>query len=151
MRIYTVGTSKKSARDFFGLLRKHNIQKVIDIRLKNKSQLSGYAKGSDLAYFLKECFRISYEHVPDLAPTKDLLQNYQDKKRQETYRRWDIYETEFKKLLDTRDVLSIFKNASAGYDAVAFLCSEAKANKCHRRLVAAYLAGKDNSIMVEHI
>lgn len=136
MKIYTIGTSKKSARVFFELLRKHKIQKVIDIRLKNKSQLSGYAKGNDLEFFLKEWLQIGYEHIPDLAPTKELLQNYQDKKKTKTYRRWDIYEEEFKKLLTSRDVLSIFKETSTGYDRVALLCSEPKADKCHRRLVA---------------
>lgn len=151
MKVYTIGSSNKSAKQFFELLKKNNIQKVIDIRLKHQSQLLGFAKGRDLVYFLTEIFGIAYEHVPQLAPTPQILQDYQDKKRKDTYKRWDIYELHFNKLLNSSDVLSTFTKAAQGYEAVALLCSEPKADKCHRRLIAEYLQRKDNTIHIEHI
>lgn len=151
MKIYTIGSGKKSAKQFFELIRKNNIQKVIDIRLKNQSQLLGFAKGQDIAYFLTEIFAIAYEHVPDLAPTQEILQNYQDKKRKDTYHNWDIYQIEFSKLLNSRDISAIFTRVAQGYETVALLCSEPKADKCHRRLVAEYLQRKDNTIHIAHI
>ena len=151
MKIYTIGSGNKSAKQFFELLRKNKIQKVIDIRLKNQSQLLGFAKGKDIAYFLTEIFGIAYEHVPELAPTQEILHNYQDKNRKDTYYNWDIYRIEFNKLLNSRDISAIFTRVAQDYEAVAFLCSEPKADKCHRRLVAEYLQKRDSNIYIEHI
>ncbi len=52
MNIYTIGFTKKSAKEFFEILKKNEIEQVIDIRLNNTSQLSGFAKKNDLKYFL---------------------------------------------------------------------------------------------------
>ena len=53
MRLFTIGFAKKTAEEFFELLMKNGVIKVIDIRLNNKSQLAGFAKSRDLEYFLK--------------------------------------------------------------------------------------------------
>lgn len=58
MVIYTMGFTKKSAEEFFELLRKNNVKHLIDIRLNNSSQLAGFTKGSDLKYFLREILGI---------------------------------------------------------------------------------------------
>lgn len=43
-KICTIGFSKKSLRKFVELLKQENVHTVIDTRLHNTSQLSGYAK-----------------------------------------------------------------------------------------------------------
>ena len=60
MKIYTIGFTKKSAEEFFELIRTNDIQSLIDVRLNNKSQLAGFAKGSDLEYFLREICGVKY-------------------------------------------------------------------------------------------
>lgn len=52
MKLYTVGFTQKSAEEFFEILKKNNIGVLLDIRLNNKSQLAGFAKGKDLKYFI---------------------------------------------------------------------------------------------------
>ncbi len=52
MEVFTIGFTKKSARQFFDSLKAADIRIVYDVRLNNKSQLSGFAKGADLEYFL---------------------------------------------------------------------------------------------------
>ena len=42
---------------------------VYDVRLHNTSQLAGFAKADDLAYFLEKIGGIKYQHQPLLAPT----------------------------------------------------------------------------------
>ena len=54
MKLYTIGFTQKSAETFFSLIKKNNIEVLIDIRLNNKSQLAGFAKGEDLKFFLKK-------------------------------------------------------------------------------------------------
>jgi uncharacterized protein (DUF488 family) len=54
MEIYTIGFTKKSAEEFFGVLRQIGIKRLIDVLLHNQSQLAGFAKQEDLKYFLRE-------------------------------------------------------------------------------------------------
>ena len=54
MKLFTIGFTKKNAQRFFEALRKSGAKRVVDVRLNNVSQLAGFAKRDDLAYFLKE-------------------------------------------------------------------------------------------------
>ena len=76
MKIYTLGFTKKSAATFFELLRESGAKRVVDVRLNNSSQLAGFAKKDDLAYFLKKICRMEYVHLPQLAPTREMLDAY---------------------------------------------------------------------------
>ena len=99
IKLYTIGFTGKSAEKFFSLLKNAGVKRIVDIRLNNKSQLAGWAKGSDLPYFAKELSNIGYEHNIDFAPTKDLLSRYRDKTTS-----WQEYEIEFLRLLNSRNV-----------------------------------------------
>ena len=97
MEICTIGFTKHSAREFFGILRAESVERLIDVRLNNVSQLAGIAKRDDLLYFL-ELHGIGYTHEPRLlAPTADLLKAYRN--REIT---WDDYENRFLDLMDRR-------------------------------------------------
>ena len=99
MNIYTIGFSGKSAEEFFELLVKKSVKKLIDIRLNNSSQLSGFANIKHLPYFLK-LHNIEYEYKGIFAPTKELLKDYKDKKVS-----WEEYEKVYLKLLEDREIL----------------------------------------------
>ena len=73
MKLYTIGYSKKSAEEFFDLLRDNNVKRVVDIRRHNTNQLAGFTKQDDLAWFLKVIANIEYQHVLELAPSEDLM------------------------------------------------------------------------------
>ena len=98
MKIYTIGFTKKNAEKFFSLIKTQNISRVIDVRLNNVSQLSGFAKKDDLKFFLKELCNAEYMHAPDLAPTEDILTSY--KKGNIT---WQKYEDIFLNLMAKRN------------------------------------------------
>lgn len=137
MKIYTIGFTQKTARQFFDLLLSSRIDLLIDVRLNNKSQLAGFAKYPDLGYFLEKIGRIAYIHDPMLAPTEPLLKSYRCKDIS-----WDRYETEFDAIMNERDIdrylLNTFeKNRD---QSVCLLCSEPTAEKCHRRLVANHFS-----------
>lgn len=53
-KLYTIGFTKKSAQKFFELLEMNNVNTIIDIRLNNTSQLSGFAKYPDIKFFWSE-------------------------------------------------------------------------------------------------
>lgn len=143
MKIFTIGFSQKSADEFFGLLVKNRVKKLIDIRLNNKSQLAGFANVKHLPYFLK-LHNIKYEYKPEFAPTKELLKNYKDKKIS-----WSEYEKIYNQLLIDRKVL---ENISIDdFDDAVLLCSEPTAKQCHRRLLAEYLEKNFKNIKIRHL
>ena len=81
MKLFTIGFTKKTAREFFTLLKNNQINKVVDVRLNNSSQLAGFAKGKDIEYILEEFCKISYIHATELAPNKEILNDYKNKKK----------------------------------------------------------------------
>jgi len=80
IKLFTIGFTQKSAREFFMALKQAGVQRVVDVRLNNNSQLAGFSKKEDLAYFLKEIAGIDYVHLPELAPTQDILDAYKKHK-----------------------------------------------------------------------
>jgi uncharacterized protein (DUF488 family) len=147
MKLYTIGFTKKSAKDFFTLLKKSNVKKLIDIRLNNASQLAGFTKGNDLQYFLKEICDIEYIHDTELSPTKEILDDYKNKKIS-----WSQYEILFKSLLEERKINSMLETKyNNQFDNICLLCSEVTADKCHRRLVAEYFKNNNTDLNIEII
>jgi uncharacterized protein (DUF488 family) len=132
MKLYTIGFTQKSAERFFTLLRGRDILRLIDIRLNNSSQLAGFAKMDDLRFFLRELCGIGYLHLPELAPSKEILEAFRENGD------WNAYERGFLRILNERRIGEIMTRET--FDRACLLCSEAEPDRCHRRLVAEYLA-----------
>ncbi|MBR5080959.1 MAG: DUF488 domain-containing protein [Bacteroidales bacterium] len=130
--LYTIGFTKKSAEQFFNLLKNNNVKQLVDVRISNSSQLAGFAKGKDLEFFVKEICHIPYRHITDFAPSKELLDLWH---KQEVT--WEEYEKTYIQLLKERNVLRDYGVKS--FDGSCFLCSEDAPEQCHRRLLAEYL------------
>ena len=146
MILYTIGFTQKRAQEFFGLLKQNRVECLVDIRLKPSGQLSGFAKQDDLPYFLHELAGgCQYVHVPLLAPTKDILENYRSDGD------WLAYEKHFEKLMDERDVPNCLDRAIFESKRCCLLCSEASSAKCHRRLVAERLAFHWRDVEIVHL
>ena len=144
IKLYTIGFTKKNAKTFFTKLRNAGVTTLIDIRLNNVSQLAGFAKRDDLIYFLKELCDCNYRHMPDLAPTKEILEAY--KKKQIN---WDEYVRRFSRLIKER---KIEKKISADeLSNACLLCSEPTPEQCHRRLVSEYLKEQLGDIEIKHL
>jgi len=131
VKVFSIGFTQKKAEIFFGLLRNENIKRLIDVRLNNVSQLSGFAKSDDLSYFLKELCQIEYLHLPELTPTKEILDSYKKGKIG-----WNEYEERFLNLIAQRNIERIDKSI---IQESCLLCSEHEPHHCHRRLVIEYL------------
>jgi uncharacterized protein (DUF488 family) len=117
---------------------------VVDIRLNNVSQLAGFSKRGDLAYFLRAIGGIDYVHVPDLAPTQALLDEYKKRKGD-----WAVYETGFRQLMAERRIEATLSPDLL--DRSCLLCSEATPEHCHRRLVAEYLTARWGGVTTIHL
>ena len=144
IKIYTIGFTKKSAEQFFGMLIKAGVTKVVDARLNNSSQLAGFAKKDDLKYFLKTLGKIDYLHLPIMAPTEDILTEYKKNKGD-----WQLYEKKFLALMEERRIENAVNPSEL--DGACLLCSEHLPKQCHRRLVAEYLKNKWGNVDIEHL
>ena len=142
--IYTIGFTKKSAKEFVTKIKSAKIKKLIDIRLNNVSQLAGFAKKNDLIYFLHEICDCDYRHEPLLAPTKEILDGYKKK-----HIDWVEYERMFAKLLQGREAYKLVNLEEINQSCL--LCSEPTPEKCHRRLVAEYLEDHFKTLKIFHL
>lgn len=144
VNLFTIGFTKKSAKDFFEILLESGVKTIIDTRLNNVSQLAGFTKRSDLEYFLQKIGNIQYAHLLDLAPTKDILDAYKKNGGD-----WQTYEQQFLKLIAERKIEE--KVSPDLLDGGCLLCSEPTPHNCHRRLVAEYLSQKLGTIKIHHL
>jgi uncharacterized protein (DUF488 family) len=145
MEIYTIGFTRKSAADFFEPLKKHGIKRLVDVRANNTSQLAGFTKRDDLAYFLRELVDADYLHETMLAPTPELLKDYRNGKIS-----WEEYEQLFLRLLGERRVEDALRPQFFSQPTV-LLCSEATAERCHRRLIVEYLDRAWGEVQAVHL
>jgi uncharacterized protein (DUF488 family) len=144
IQIFTIGFTKKSAEEFFSKLSAAGVKRVVDIRLNNVSQLAGFAKKNDLSYFLKAICGIDYIHLPELAPTQEILDEYKKHKGD-----WSVYEKKFLNLMSNRQVEEVIDKDLL--DGGCLLCSEDTPDHCHRRLVAEYLKDKWGDVEIKHL
>jgi uncharacterized protein (DUF488 family) len=144
MKLCTIGFTGKSAEDFFSRLRRSGVKRIVDVRLNNTGQLAGFSKRDDLKFFTKEILGAEYVHLPLLAPTQEMLDEYRKEKRG-----WDHYEKRFRELIAERQIEK--KLDPELIDGGCLLCSEDKPHQCHRRIVAEYLKEKWRNVEVLHL
>ncbi len=135
MVINTIGFTQKSARQFFDLLEASGAKRLFDVRRNNTSQLAGFTKKDDLAFFLQRVLGIEYLWLEALAPNDEDIKAYRKSGDRETFR------SRYLSTLQGR-------NAIAGLDRslfkgdVVLLCSEADATHCHRSIAAELIAAE---------
>lgn len=146
MNISTIGFTKKSAERFFNILNDNAVELLIDVRLNNSSQLSGFSKGDDLKYFLNKICNIQYINDKLLAPTKDILDAYKKKKIS-----WCKYESMYISLLKERNIEKYFFSEYIKFNNICFLCSEDVPDYCHRRLLVDFLNNYRHNLNIRHL
>jgi len=134
------GTGDRAAFSAVASTSEHTLA----VRLNNVSQLAGFAKRDDLKYFLSEICGVDYSHWLDLAPTQSMLDDY--KKHGVN---WTVYEDRFLELMKHRRIEDTIPQELL--NNAVLLCSEDKAQHCHRRLVAEYLAQRWDNFTIEHL
>lgn len=149
MKLYTIGFTKKSAREFFeDLLAPSGAVRVLDIRARPSSQLSGFAKvgksGGDFQFLLRRLCEMDYVHIPELAPSGDLLSEYRAGDLT-----WNEYAERYCELLEEQSVETVLDPHL--FDSGVLLCSEALPEHCHRRLAAEYLQRHWGDIEIVHL
>lgn len=136
--IYTIGFTKKSAEAFFELLKKNQVEVILDVRLNNTSQLAGFSKYPDIKYFLDKICGIEYISDTKFAPEEWILKDYKAKKIT-----WEQYVIFFNELMEKRNITEYIKEYYGSLEdkRICLLCSEEKPVNCHRSLIAQRFQG----------
>ena len=145
MEVCSIGFTQKTAEQFFTILRRAGIRRLLDVRLNNVSQLAGFTKREDLRFFLHEICGAEYRHEPLLAPTQEILDKYKKNKGP-----WRDYEAKFLALMTDRKI-EVSLDRDLFSVPTALLCSEPTAEHCHRRLVLEYLRNKWGDLTITHL
>jgi len=145
MEVYSIGFTQKTAEQFFTILKRAGIKRLLDVRLNNLSQLAGFTKRDDLRYFVHEICGAEYLHEPLLAPTQDILDEYKKNKGS-----WTDYEKSFRALMRERKIDEAIDRSLFSIPTV-LLCSEPTAERCHRRLVLECLRDKWGNLKITHL
>jgi uncharacterized protein (DUF488 family) len=143
LQLYTIGFTRKSAEVFFSTLRGAGVRRLVDIRLRNSSQMAGFTKRDDLDFFVRTILGADYLHLPLLAPSVDILEAYMED------RDWPRYERDFQTLLRERQLGAVL--SPADFQGACLMCSEPTADKCHRRLVAEHLRDVWGDVDIRHL
>jgi uncharacterized protein (DUF488 family) len=144
MDLFTIGFTKKSAEEFFAILERNGVARVIDVRLNNKSHLAGFTKENDLRFFLDRVSNIGYEWWEFCAPPEDLLKRAQAGKVG-----WPDFVAEYNVVLNERRVIERIDRSKL--PRACLLCSEPKAERCHRRLLAEYFQREIGGLRIVHL
>lgn len=142
MLLHTIGFTRHTAAEFFGKLRDARIERLVDVRLNNVSQLAGFAKRADLEFFLRELCGADYVHELRLAPRDEDLEAYRAGKMS-----WAEYEAVYLATLRERRVETMERFTKRS----VLLCSEATPEHCHRRIAAEYLRDAWGDIEIVHL
>jgi uncharacterized protein (DUF488 family) len=124
--IDTIGFTRKTLQQFIERLRAADVREVIDIRLRNTSQLAGWSKYPDVANLLTAGFGMRYEHHLEFAPTAELLDEYH-----KTHN-WPAYEPRFNQILAHRRLESEAQTLLMK-EKICLLCTEPTADRCYRQ------------------
>ena len=144
MQVFTIGYTKKSAREFFGLIKANEIDTLIDVRLYNNTQLAGFSKSRDLEYFLAELCGCGYVWAKQFAPSPALFNDYKNGQID-----WAGYEAVYLDFLNAHPGLDFFRLYQG--KRICLLCAEDTPERCHRRLLSEKIAEECDDVMITHL
>ena len=136
--LYTIGFTKKTAEQFYNLIRNNGITTIIDVRLNNTSQLASFSKYPDIVFFLHEICNCKYISERFFSPEEKTLKDYKNNAIT-----WEEYVIQFNETLERRcikDFISRNYSKIVQNEKICFLCSEDLPNMCHRKIIADIFA-----------
>lgn len=126
MKIYTVGYGDKSFEQFVSILKKHGIERIVDVRSFPQSKWKEYTKET-----LKQSLpnhEITYSHLPQLGGYRN--QGYQQ------YMKTQEFKKGIEKLIDMSSKAK-----------TAIMCLESYPSGCHRRFISQRLQEKNCEVI----
>lgn len=138
--IFTIGTQGMNDDTFLAVLKAHDVDALIDIRLHNEGKWYRFASGKHIREICRAS-RIGYVHDTRFAPTREMLQAWREGAD------WACYEVAYRRLAEDRAMVWLFDEVAVGYERPCLLCAEKTPEQCHRRLLAEILARPHGAVV----
>ena len=132
--LFTLSAYETSAREFFGELRRRQADLLLDIRLRNTSQLCGFTKEKDLAYLVSALTGARYLHDLRFAPSPELLQAYQKKQLD-----FEGYRQGYAQEMAERQSCAYFWKQYGGYAHICLLGTATRKRRSHSEVLLELL------------
>ncbi len=129
-KIFLLSAYETSAADFFQTLVRNKADLMLDVRQGNTSQLCGFTKKKDLAFFVPQLTGADYIHDVVFAPDRELLDLYT-----KYHMPWEDYAREYEKIIRKRDGVAHFKERYGKYHSVCLLGTATRKRRSHNEVL----------------
>jgi uncharacterized protein (DUF488 family) len=137
MQVYTVGYGGRKPQAFLDLLQQHQIERIVDVRLRpDRSSMGTYAKANSPDKGIERLLAergIAYVSLTELGNVFMGCEDWPERYQRLMQRAGDLL---------TERLLAL----AAPY---CLMCAERQAAACHRQVIAAYLAQR--GFEIEHL
>jgi len=121
--VYTIGYGGRKPEELVKILKEHGVDLVVDVRRKPKGYLAVYSYPQIKGWLAKH--GIDYLHEARLGNPYETVEEY---------------EADAENLLGKLDLMGMLKEWGYPERTVALLCAEKNPERCHRRVIADWLA-----------
>ncbi|MGH7651955.1 MAG: DUF488 family protein [Gemmatimonadaceae bacterium] len=130
-KLYTIGHSTRTLKDFLGLLAREGVTRLVDVRAFPASRRYPHFNGPELSESLAAA-GITYAHAPELGGRRKVRKDSRNTEwRNDGFRGYADY-METPRFADAlEDLLE-----SAKREPTAIMCAEAVPWRCHRSMIA---------------
>lgn len=135
-KVYVLSAYETTAADFFQRVAAEETDLVLDVRLNNSSQLCGFTKKKDLAFFVPKLAGAKYVHDLLFAPDKGLLDLYTKKRIG-----WEEYSDAYDLLLDKRKAMTAYERKYKDFGCVCLLGTQTKKRRSHNEILYRRVCG----------
>lgn len=134
MLIHTISAYETSAEDFFGRLADWRVDMLLDTRLKNTNQLSGFTKRDDLAFFADKVAHAQYAHDKLFAPAPTMLERYLNGNIG-----WESYASAYRADMEKRAAVAHFLERYGDFESIALVGTATRKRRSHTEVLADML------------
>lgn len=132
--IFTISAYQTTAEQFFNKILQERADLVLDIRLKNESQLCGFTKKKDLAYFVPLICHADYLCDHFFAPDPALLDRYL-----KHWISWEQYAHEYREAMEAKSMKIYFHDHYGKYARVCLIGTATAKRRSHSEALSEML------------
>ena len=139
--LFEISAYQTSASEFFDKILQNHADLVLDVRLKNESQLCGFTKGKDLAYLIPKICRANYIHDRFFTPEPELLDRYLHH-----WIRWDQYAREYRSCMESKNAAGYFQEHYGSYSGICLIGTATAKRRSHTEVLCELLEGAGDRV-----
>lgn len=134
VEIFTISAYQTTAEQFFNKILQRQADLVLDIRLKNESQLCGFTKKKDLAYLIPLICKADYICDRFFAPDPVLLNQYL-----KHWIPWEQYAHKYQESMKAKSIKKYFHDHYGKYVRVCLIGTATAKRRSHSEVLSEML------------